>query len=175
MKRERFLRIIQDRAARLAVGPSTTRGRGSRGAIAAARLHLGRLSVTAFSVRDQTRFTRRLSSATRVLMHALPPKARSWGLARKVLNIFLRDCLYNVYLRKAHGLAAIEQMLEIPLDSITARAIREEMPELPRWPGVRNLTPDLSAAYQAAAMAVAKREGIARVHLDAYWWGGARE
>ena len=87
----------------------------------------------------------------------------------------LRDCLYNVYLSRAHGLAAIEQMLEIPLDSITARAIRGEIPELPRWPGVRNLRPDLSAAYQAAALAVAKREGIARVHLDAYWWGGARE
>ncbi len=175
MKRERFVSIIQNRTARVAVGPSTTRGRGSHGTIAAARSFLGRLDVGKFALRARAKLSRRLDTATRRLMNALPAGTRRWGLARKVLNIFLRDCLYNVYLSKAHRLDLVEEMLEIPLDSITAREIPREMPELPRWPGVRNLTPELSAAYQAAAMAVATREGIARVHLDAYWWGGARE
>jgi hypothetical protein len=30
----------------------------------------------------------------------------------------------------------------------------------------------MSDQYQAAAQAVAAARGIARVHLDAYWWAG---
>ena len=48
----------------------------------------------------------------------------------------------------------------------------EEMPDLPRWPGVRYLDPQTSAAYQAAALVIARRHGVSRVHLDAFWWGG---
>jgi hypothetical protein len=97
------------------------------------------------------------------------------GAASDEEAIPLRACLYNAYLNKAYGIRVAERMLEIPLDSITAREIRREAPELPRWLGLRKLTPDLSAAYQAAALTAAEREGIARVHLDAKWWGGARE
>ena len=111
-----------------------------------------------------------------LLQGSLPKSGRSWGLARKLLNIFLRDSLYTGYLNKAYGLRAAERFLEIPLDSITAERIRERMPELPRWPGVRHLGPELSAAYQAAALRLAAKQGVRRVHLDAYWWGqrGAR-
>ena len=45
--------------------------------------------------------------------------------------------------------------------------------ELPRWPGVKYLTPEVSEVYQAFASKVARREGLKRVHLDAYLW--ARE
>ena len=61
--------------------------------------------------------------------------------------------------------------LEIPLDSITAKQIRRKVPELPRWPGVKYVDPRTSAAYQAAALFIAREHGVARVHLDAYWWG----
>jgi hypothetical protein len=87
------------------------------------------------------------------------------------LNIFLRDSLYTSYLAKEHGLAAAARFLEIPLDSITAKRIRSAVPELPRWPGVKYLDPHMSAAYQAAALLIARQHGVARVHLDAYWWG----
>ena len=91
-----------------------------------------------------------------------------------MLNIFLRDSFYTSYLSKAHGLKAAERLFEIPLDSITAKQIRREVPAVPRWPGVKYLDPASSAVYQAAALDIAKRHGVARVHLDAYWWG-ARE
>ena len=86
----------------------------------------------------------------------------------------LLDSLYTRYLAKAHGLTASERVLEVPLDSITGKRIRKEAPDPPRWPGVRHLDPQTSAAYQAAALAIARRLGVARVHLDAFWWG-ARE
>ena len=52
--------------------------------------------------------------------------------------------------------------------------IRRKGRDLPRWPGVKHLTPEISDQYQQEAEREAKRRKIARVHLDAYWWG-ARE
>jgi len=132
------------------------------------------VKLGSFATRDRASFERALDGHTRRLIVALPKRGATWGLARKLLNIFLRDSLYTGYLSKAYGLASAEGLLEIPLDSITAKHLRKAAPELPRWRGVRHLDPHVSAAYQAAALLVAKRERTARVHLDAYWWG-ARE
>jgi hypothetical protein len=74
------------------------------------------------------------------------------------------------------ALERCESLLELPLDSITAKELKKasNYRELARWPGVSGLKPETSASYQAVAERVAKRRGIARVHLDVYWWGGAR-
>lgn len=165
--------MVQHRAARVAITASATRGQGA-GVVACARPFLVGLKLAPFGTADPRAFARQLDAATERLRACLPKPAASWGLARKLLNIFLRDCLYTGYLAKAHGLAAAERLLEIPLDSITAKEIRREAPALPRWLGVRHLDPDRSAVYQEAALLIAKRHGVARVHLDAYWWG-ARE
>ena len=71
------------------------RGAGNTGVVTAARTHLGRLDLRPFGTRDDDRFRVALNSATTRLRAALPEEARCWGLARKGLNIFLRDCLYN--------------------------------------------------------------------------------
>ena len=167
----RFLRMIRHRAARVAIGASATRGQGSAGVVARGRDFMARLKLARFGTRDQGTFRRELDRRTRALQRALPRGTGSWGLARKLLCIFLRDCLYTTYLRNAYSLGPAEPFLEIPLDSITARRIREEVPEIPRWPGVKHSDPHLNAAYQAAAALVAKRQGVRRVHLDAFWWG----
>ena len=136
-----------------------------------ARDFVSRLKIQQFGTQDQRSFVRRLEAATNQLQGTLPRRASSWGLARKLLNIFLRDSLYNTYLSKAHKLWKAEQYFEVPLDSITAARLHDERPDLPRWLGVKYLTSDVSAAYQTAAQLVAERRGFARVHLDAYWWG----
>lgn len=173
LKDFQLLRIVQHRAARVAITASATRGQGA-GVVASARDHFGRLKLANFGISDERVFARQLDAATRQLMDCLPKDAANWGLARKLLNIFLRDCLYTSYLAKAHRLAKAEKLLEIPLDSITAKRIHEAVPQLPRWPGVKYLDRATSDAYQAAALAVAREHGVARAHLDAYWWG-ARE
>ena len=170
----RFLQVIQQRTARVAVGASAARRQGAPGVVQCAREFASQLKLARFATRSPAAFRRRLDVATRQLQKQLPTKAASWGLARKLLNIFIRDCVYVGYLRRAYGLHVIEAFCEIPLDSITAKEIRSEAPELPRWPGVKHLRPELSDQYQQAAQIISKRRRIARVHLDAYWWG-ARE
>ena len=71
---------------------------GFSGDVATARAQLGRFDLRPFGTRDRTRFWAEINSATNRLEKALPTGARHWGLARKVLNIFLRNCLYTVYL-----------------------------------------------------------------------------
>jgi hypothetical protein len=142
--------------------------------VESARGFLGSLRLGDFGTTDERAFAQRLELATGGLREILPKAARNWGLARKLLNIFLRDSLYTVYLTTEHGLDVAEPFLEVPLDSITAKRIRGKVPTVPRWPGVKHLDPSISAAYQQAALSLARQYGVARVHLDTYWWG-ARE
>jgi hypothetical protein len=110
------------------------------------------------------------------LQKSLPEGAQHWGVARKVLNIFLRDALYTVYLREAFHLAEAERHFELPLDSVTGRQLCAAVGEqLPRWSGVRHLTAELSERYQRHAALVADAHGTYRVHLDAYWWSVSRD
>jgi hypothetical protein len=115
-----------------------------------------------------------LNRHTELLRHACPATGRSWGLARKLLNIYLRNALYTSYLRDAYRLHLAEQWYEIPLDSIVAKRLRAEVRGLPRWPGVKHLRPAVSVLYQEAARSAAAKLGVAPVHLDAVWWGGPR-
>jgi hypothetical protein len=123
------------------------------------------------------RFVTNLNAATIALRDSLPRGARHWGLARKVLNIFLRDCLYTTYLDARFGLRGNEAYFELPLDSITAKHLKlaAGRGELPAWPGVRHLTESLSATFQEAATAEAAKRGIPRIHLDAIWWSVSRD
>ena len=148
------------------------RGAGSAGVVQAARIFLGEMPLSPFGTSSNSKFLSRLDKATNDLKRALPKRARHWGLARKALNIFLRDCLYTAYLRDEYDLALAERFFEVPLDSITgARLVKESRKALSPWKTVRGLKPKISAKYQAVAATLAAEERIARVHLDAIWWG----
>ena len=167
-----FLEAVQARAARIACGSSATRGQGA-GVVLAGRQFLAQLPLSQFSVSRPSLFEQRLDDATKQLCASFPRTGQSWGLARKVLNIFLRDALYTTYLADKFHLKEGEANLEVPLDSITARHLCQAAGRgaLPRWLGVKHLTPQASAIYQAYAANLAASHGIARAHLDTYWWG----
>lgn len=167
-----FIEAVQTRAARIACSASATRGQGA-GVVASGRGFLAQLPLAQFAVSRPSLFLRRLDEATQGLCGALPKSGRSWGLARKVLNIFLRDALYSTYLSEEFFLSRAENCLEVPLDSITARHLCQAAGRgmLPRWLGVKHLTPQASAAYQAFAAEYGASHDITRVHLDTYWWG----
>jgi hypothetical protein len=107
------------------------------------------------------------------MLKALPQAGRSWGVARKLLNIFLRDSLYTCYLREGYNLTLAEGSFEIPLDSISSQQILRlpSAVRLPKWPRVKYLTADVSDKYQGVAQSEADRRGMNRVHLDTIWWG----
>jgi hypothetical protein len=175
-RKERFIANIRFFEAQVAIGPSTLRGQGARGVVRAARSFLYRDLDLRRLVRDsRAGFLRQLDRATDELQRSFPRGARHWGSARKALNIYLRFALYNRYLSRHYGLARLEPFLEVPLDRQTATAARAE-PEgcfLPRWRGVKYLTPEGSQEYQEAVRRIARRKKVAPVHLDAYWWRGA--
>lgn len=175
MRRD-FIKSIQAYEARAAIPPSTLRGQPT-GTIAATRRYLIDLSLKQFGVASASLFYPRLDLATDELRQSLPENARFWGLSRKALNIFLRNAFYNTYLNHRYALQVAENLFEVPLDSITAKYLydRAAKKELPRWQGVMHLTPEHNRLYQQVAQRVGMEEGIAPVHLDAYWWGGARE
>lgn len=172
---EQLVRNLQLRAARVAITASASRKQGAPGVVEKARGFVGALDLGKFVAETKQDFIRQLDDETKRLMSRLPAGARSWGLARKLLNIFLRDCTYTCILRDAHGLDSIEPWLELPLDSYTASGLKVEAEKLneslPTWRTVKSLMPADSTEYQRVAALVARKLGIVRVHLDAYWWG----
>jgi hypothetical protein len=167
---------IRSRVARIAVGPSTVRG-NPRGTAEAARRSLRALSLKVFAARNPGAFAKALDQSTARVQADLPRGGQRWGVARKVLNIYLRDCVYSAHLRSVYGLGRCEAYCEVPLDSITARRLRQSDrgTRLPAWPGVRNLTPQISAEYQAVAAEIGralkvrrtgKRSGFGRRRLQ---------
>lgn len=171
---QEYLRVLRCRLAHTAIGPSTARKMGPAGTIAKARTFLQQIPLNDFVVNDEGVFRAQLDGNT---LEMTRRTGVAWGAARKFLNIFLRDALYNRWICTAFGLGEIEKWLELPLDSHTARGLRQAMKEhpeiaqqLPRWPGVVNLTPELSNQYQRLASDVAAGKQFARVHLDILYW-----
>jgi len=167
-----FVQAMQKRVAEDAIGVSTVRRHGSKGTAEAAKRFLADVSLQQFVALDEGSFHDVLDETTDQLMRFLPKHSRSWGLARKCLNIFLRDALYNVYLRNEYGLSKAEQWCEVPLDGKVAKKLRRAAGRgvLPKWDGVKRLDPMDSAIYQKFAQDFALEMGIARVHLDLYRW-----
>ncbi len=169
-----FLDMARRRVAQVAVGPSTLRGNGPKGTAVAVRKHLASRDLGGFVQRTEVAFRKRLDFETDELLAAMPRSARHWGLARKLLNIFLRDALYNRYVSSAEHFEGIEEWLEVPLDSHVGKRLRREpgFNALPPWGTIRGLTPVVHRQFQDAASSVARLHGVARVHLDLLYWRG---
>ncbi|MFM2007396.1 MAG: hypothetical protein RLZZ09_3051 [Pseudomonadota bacterium] len=174
MLQAEFISAVQGRAARVTLGASALRKQGP-GVADAARPFLAALPLDSFATSNPTTFARQLDKTTTDLQATFPLGSGSWGLARKLLNIFLREALYTRYLADRYQLLQSEMYFELPLDSITANRLRD-VPgyDLRPWRGVKHLTAERSQEFQAVAASHALNIGIARVHLDAIWWGGSR-
>jgi len=171
MKPKNFIPTVQQKVAVTAIGPSALRGQG-KGVLKASQGFLTSLSLARIPKSGATRYRNWLDRQTESLLDQLPIKRRPWGAARKALNLFLRDALYNKYLSRKHRIGRVEPWLEIPLDSAVARGLKTEAGRgrLPQWPGLKNLKPDVSDEFQGFASSHAKSLGIERVHLDMYLW-----
>lgn len=171
---EPTIKKVQARVAAGAITPSAVRGKGSKTVLRQARDYLARVPLTQFSVPTETKFRAVLSYQTSRLLQTFPKRARKWGLARKCLNLFLRDALYNYYLNPAFNLGLIESFLEIPLDSRVAKSLNHlaGRGKLPRWLGVRALESNVSKKFQGFARKHAqdRQHPFARVHLDNDFW-----
>lgn len=130
---EPYLRLHQARLTQRAIGSSTARGQGTRGAVARSRAWLSELDPGRLSSPGAAGFPEALDCATEDLHRRLPDGARNWGAACKFLKIFLPDALYNRYTCKRYGLARLESAFEAPLDVHVGTGLRCE-PEGARVP-----------------------------------------
>lgn len=172
MNRE-FIIILQKRTGQLAIGRSTLRNQGAPGVIGIARSFLQNIELSELrTVSTNIDFLEFLENKTVELAESFPEGARgNWGAARKTLNIFLRDCLYNAYLSKEYSIERLRGWLEIPLDGDVARNLYAlHRSSLPKWPNIRRLTPKVSSLYQERAAEEAQNFCISRVDLDIFYW-----
>ena len=162
---------MQRKVAVTAVGPSALRGQG-KGVLGASQNFLAKISLARIPISSTKSFQRWLDRQTDLLLDSLPIKNRPWGAARKALNLYLRDVLYNRYLCQKFTIEQLEPRLEIPLDSAVAQGLKRlsKHGELPQWPGLKKLTKPVSEKFQEFASEVASKRQIERVHLDMYLW-----
>lgn len=180
MREKAFLNIIHKRLSIISVGASALRNQGASGIIKIAREYFYTIDIEEFMccLDSKEVFCNFLDKHTDNLVANFPESGRSWGGARKGLNLFLREIVYNKFFSDYYGLPTqfIEfnekvKFLEVPLDKDVATGIFSESEvKLPKWTSIKSLTPNISKEYQNAAQVIAQKEGFAKVNLDLRCW-----
>lgn len=183
-----FVCALRQHQARVSITQPTVRSQGA-GTLRAAWDFLSTdLDLRRLCAVTERKFLLRLDDATDLFVRRLQKqrgkgqsrKAGSWGVARKLLNIYIRDCVYSRMLCAHYRLEAIEPFLEVPLDSLVAKGLiaeanaRGQTRRLPRWKTIKGLERRESDLFQSFASELAEERGHARIHLDVLLWG-ARE
>lgn len=181
MKQSAFIKQIHRRLAQAAIGASALRNQGAAGILETARQYLQHsISLNDFfkKLSDQNKFNKFLDDHTTRMLKEFPKEAKSWGAARKALNLFFRDVVYNKSITDNYGFSndfnkfneAIK-FLEVPLDFDVATGIYNASNEtIPKWTSIKKLSKPTSDIYQDAALQIAQKKQIARVHLDLIYW-----
>lgn len=181
MNKDEFDKILHRRIAQIAVGASAIRNQGGSGLIEICRDYFENkidLNELFKALPEKSEFILFLDNHTDEIVRLFPNNAKSWGAARKGLNLFFREICYNKYFADKFQLpfefsANNEKLnhLEVPLDNDVATGLIQQFPnELPKWNRIKNLTKDESNKYQNKAEKLAKQKGIAKVHLDLLFW-----
>ncbi len=187
MTNEEFIAKIRRRIAQTYVGASALRNQGGR-ILGITQQYLEQsVDLDEFfqKMGDETTFCDFLDDHTERLLNNYPDGAKSWGAARKALNLYFRDLVYNKFIADKYGLPTdfaefnlSIHHLEIPLDRdsgtrIHAASVNRD--EFARWNRIKRLQKPASDAFQAAAQILAKQENVARVHLDVEYWRSAEK
>ena len=166
------LNKIRERIAILAIGSSTLRNQGAPKVKETAQNYLAKMNLNPLiKVSSENEYRSFLDRHTKALSNKFPSGAKgNWGAARKAINIFLRDCLYNTYICNAFDMEKMSEWLELPLDSYTGKALKKTNSKLPRWKTIKGLKAEVSDKFQQAALSQATKNQMDRVHLDIEYW-----
>ena len=172
MNKKNLIKLYQHRISQLAVGSSALRNQGAAGVVKTTREFFKNIKLQYFVTQNEVQFKKRLDLETNRLLTKFPVGAKNWGAARKAINLFLRDVLYNSYLNRYYSFSKVEKYLEVPLDSFTVKGIKKDRKNnsIPRWKGIKYLETSENKIFQGLANDIAKEKGIARVHLDLIYW-----
>ena len=169
--KDEILTAMQSFVAELAVNSSVIRNQGAGGLIATARDFFKKIDLSAIPL-DSADFAGWLDSKTADLLAQFPANASYFGTARKALNIFLRDAVYNTALNHAFRLDGPYPLMEAPIDSYAAKHLRalcgNSVPRV--WPGLKHLTATEHDQYQQAATGLAQKWGVHPADLDVFFF-----
>lgn len=181
MTKQDFFKLIIRRLSQVSVGASALRNQGGKGIIKKARdyfEHSIEIDDLIKNLDDEKKFKTYLNIHTKQLSRKFSSTDENWGAARKALNLFFREIVYNTFVTEHYNLPTdftkfnIKiKYLEVPLDKYVASAIyNENENHLPKWKSIKSLKITHSDQYQLEAMEIAKKRKIARVHLDLEFW-----
>ena len=176
-----FYNLLQRRLAQVAIGPSAIRNQGAPGLITILRDYLEkRIDLKLFidSLDDEAKYKAFLNKHTSNIVEKFPNHAKSWGAARKGLNLFLREIVYSHFFstqfsfpNEFNKFNEFVKFMEVPLDKEVANGlIFDSNGLLPKWVSIKYLTLEESYRYQNQALIIATKEQIARVNLDLMYW-----
>ncbi len=184
MEHEKFIEYLRRRMAQISVSASALRKQGAPGIINICRNyfeHTIDLKEFIQAVRLKN-YLMYLNNETDKLLERFPDNGKSWGAARKGLNLFFREVAYNLYFANHLGIPSETEenkeflrQLEVPLDKDVATSLMNKYHDLPKWKSIKELTPDQSNLYQKKADEYAAELMTARVHLDLIFWRKPQE
>lgn len=178
----KFERNLKRNLTERSVWPSATRGQVEAGGLQKLRDALCGISVKDLaSLGSRSDFEGWLHGQTDALLQETEEYSVMWGTARKSLNLWLRDLVYNHHFRAVYRLERLEPWLEVPLDRHSAEFIAKqavrlniESPSLPRWKSISELSEEASEAYQQAARKVVRAPEFSylqhAIHIDLVAW-----
>lgn len=178
VSKEQFINKCRNRVIETCIGASTVRGQNYPGLLNKSRMILTKIDVNTFyKALNNYTYNNFLDRETLKFIKAFgKSKKPSWGITRKILNLYFRDLVYNSYISgyyrfNIHDKSKLNQM-EVPLDSFVARGINDNKQglSLPKWTTIKDLKSELSLLYQQSASEKANALNIARPHLDLFLW-----
>lgn len=169
---EEYIIKLKFRLIRISVSASSTRNQIGAGKINNIRcainnlLSLNRLNAL---TDDPLEFRKMLNYVTNILVAKTQIK---WGTSRKLINICLREIVYNTYLREYLKLKEKDLFkLEVPIDSHTYKYLVDQNNFSKfRWNGIINVSKKDHLAFQKSYFDLALRNKIAAIHLDIDAW-----
>ena len=181
MTKTDFIDKIHKRLSIVSVGASAMRNQGASGIVDIARDYFYQsISLDDYieKLSSPDKFGKFLDDHTDKMLKKFPADGKSWGAARKGLNLFFREAVYNKFISDHYKLATdlgkfnkLIRHLEVPLDFDIATGIyKDKNGTIPKWISIKKLTKNVSDIYQREALAIAGSKQIARVHLDLIYW-----
>ena len=165
-----MVELHQKRISKTCIGSNSTHGNLGKGGLQ--KLHLNLHAIIKLDViakcSSESAFRSLLDSYTSKLKQKLgnPVKHEHWGLCRKAINLYLRDCYYNKTINEHFKLDKIASYFETPIDSLAMKALREYTSKVRKTP-LKLLDKSTHHEWQKAATNFVKAKGLAnRVDAD---------
>ena len=180
MTEKEFIDRIKKRLSIIAVGASALRNQGAPGIVEKSRNYFYGISLDEYfkKLPHQDKYSKFLDDHTTQLVKTYPKDGKSWGAARKGLNLFFREVAYNKFFSDHYKLPTeyikfneAVKHLEVPLDKDVAKGIyNDKKGILPKWTSIKKLTKEDSDLYQKEALNIAQKARTARINLDIKYW-----